>query len=164
METGALPNTNRDWNGGKTKEDLEKSNDNHYIDPLPFIRNEEQCAVITAYLEHLLEEQPSELRWCVTGITGTGKNYVMKILHGITMLWTANAMSSIITAPTGAAAGNVGGSTLDRLGKFKRLATEDVSLSKSGNESEFAQQQTLLQNTILLQIDEGFMYGKRLLG
>jgi len=102
-----------------------------FADPIDCINNAGQRALITTYLDYLENRNPEDplLRCVVFGQAGTGKSFTMSIIRACAMMSTGSPRSIIAIAPTGAAAGGIGASTVDRALKIKRNCKEFQQLS-----------------------------------
>jgi hypothetical protein len=96
----------------------------------------------------------------VQGMAGVGKSYLIKIIDTITKLITGEMDSVIIMAPTGNAAANIGGNTLDSILHFSRRNKE----SKAIEAIKLSVLQKRFRNVILSIIDERSMIGLKLGG
>ncbi|KNC73940.1 hypothetical protein SARC_13501 [Sphaeroforma arctica JP610] len=115
-------------------------------------------------MEHLVNDEQTLVRWIVTAVAGTVKCFVMNVLDSLAKIEKDDAYASLITAPIGAAAGNVGGSTLDRLLSFKRNGNEYIPIAQGGNMMAFARAQRLYCDSISTMVDESYMFGERIMG
>ena len=71
---------------------------------------------------------PRTLRLVVQGVAGTGKSHVIRLLSNYTRMATGHANAVVVAAPTGNAACNVGGTTMQRAAGF----TKDYRKTKLG--------------------------------
>ena len=148
-----------------------------YVDPILSVDNEGQRVLLCAVLNHLLqlhrwlenpnrsdETRPKPLRGIVAGIAGTGKSFVVKIIVAACALFQQEPLSAALFAPTGAAAGSVGGSVPDRALQFARVKLNPKMAEKLNSRRTLAEKQATYQFTMALLLDEIGMWGQVLTG
>ena len=131
--------------------------------------NARQRGIFTAILEHLKNavaseargETPPTLRGLCCGVAGTGKTFVMMFVKIFVNLAMNNNDATTTMAPTGAAAGNCGGTTADRALSFSRTAREYKNIT---NRKTLALLQERYENTKCIMKDEISMWGQLMFG
>ena len=136
-----------------------------YVDPISCINNVGQRILLTGYLDHLegkgnRGQDVDALRGVVSGVAGTGKSFSMALLRASAMIDTGSAGAVITVAPTGAAAGGIGASTVDRHFRFKRAAANYKELDAL----RLAELQKRSEGVVLVTIDEFSMWGQNMFG
>ena len=108
-----------------------------FENPLDCLNNDGQRLVLCVFLKYLkiqIETPNSEdrLRGIISGIAGTGKSFVVKLMNVFAKLATGKMNSIMNTAPTGASAGANGSQTIDRVKSIKRTKStfESLPISK----------------------------------
>lgn len=153
---------------------LNKMTPQRYIDPVLSMDNEGQRLLLCAFLEHLenmvawwamaADDRGAKptMRAVVAGVAGTGKSFVMGLIAMFIRLVTGKQNSAVIVAPTGAAAGNCGGSTADRLFSFSRADGVYKPLSKDARTCVTKQRE--FADTEVVLVDEISMWGCKMHG
>ena len=142
-----------------------------FLDPCDCLDNTGQLFSLTFFLEYVEElvkweergsqgDPPQRPRVLLLGVAGTGKSYVLRHMESFAAIFKGVPGASLVVAPTGAAAGGIGASTVDRALKFNRSSKEPKPLDIAS----LAQLQEQHKSVFLLAGDEVSMNGQILLG
>ena len=146
-----------------------------FVEPLWSINNVGQRRVLTRVLEFVADfaawckaaregRGPEPKLWGqVAGVAGTGKSFIMQTICAFVKIFRLSQGSVSILAPTGAAAGQCGGTTVDRALSFSRTRKEYVSLAQS-KPMKCAELQERNASLFGMLIDEISMWGQLLFG
>ena len=129
--------------------------------------NSEQRLVISLVLRqckaHLEGLKPDNLHLIVSGTAGTGKSFLLSILTFLVQSLFAHAAAAVTAAPTGAAADNVGGTTLHALSALNPSLLSGRPLG-APSPSLVMQLQNKFRYTKMVALDEMSLCGTTLLG
>jgi hypothetical protein len=136
--------------------------------PVLAVGNDQQVLLLTIVLLHLRAaldpassnvDVPAVLRCIVQGIAGTGKSFCIRAIADFVRMLTLQVDAVQIGAPTGTAANNAGGSTLQRL-----LGFTSTSCYKPVGASRLPELQARCTSLFAFLVDKYSLIGRRLLG
>ena len=151
---------------------LPRMSHERYVDPCLCLDNEGQRYFLCRHLKHIeesvkadasisgYEHPPENIRQILVGSAGTGKTFIIHLNRCFYRLAYDHQNAEVSVAPTGVAAGGVGGLTIDSAFTLKRNQKNFCSIA----ENKLLAKQVEFGSTKCIHSDERSMVGRNMAG